>query len=437
MEHDFVEQFKSWARRIQRTNPCRRTGRLEAAIGSTLLATLPGACIGERVLIGPENLPADVSGFKKNKVVLSPDCCGKELSEGLEVRGTGCAFRYPWSSGLLGRVLDAKGNALDGISLPKPSHNIPIDFLPPSPLDRKPIQQPLITGIKALDGFNTIGCGQRIGLFARPGMGKSTLLGQIAKNTKADCTVLALVGERGRELHEFIHRDLGKVGLQHSVVVCATSDAPAAERARALPVATTIAEGFRRQGHSVLLLVDSLTRHARALREIALASGESPGHRGFPPSVYDQLAQVIERAGNSRIGSISAIYTVLTENDPDDDPLAQEIEGLLDGHIILVPELAEAGCFPAIDPAASLSRLMDQMVTPEHRESARTVRRLWSAYQQRRDLIAAGAYEPGSEPITDQAINKMPKIVDFIRQAANEVSSFDETVEKLLQLANE
>jgi FliI/YscN family ATPase len=437
MEHDFAKQFESWTRRLQQINPCRRTGRLEAAFGSTLLATLPGACIGERVLIGPENLPADISGFKKNKVVLSPVCSGKKLSEGLEVIGTGCAFRYPWSSELLGRVLDAKGNALDGRSLPKPSHHIPVDFLPPSPLSRKPIQQPLITGIKSLDGFTTIGCGQRIGLFAKPGIGKSTLLGQIAKNTKADCVILALVGERGRELHEFIHRDLGKAGIQRSVVVCATSDAPAAERARALPVATTIAEGFRRQGRSVLLLVDSLTRHARALREVALAAGESPGHRGFPPSVFDQLAQVIERAGNSRSGSISAIYTVLTESDPEDDPLALEIKGLLDGHILLVSELAQAGCFPAIDPSASLSRLMDQMVTSQHLESARKVRRLWSAYQQRRDLIAAGAYEPGSEPETDQAIYKMPKIIDFIKQDANEVSSFGDTVERLMQLVNE
>jgi type III secretion protein N (ATPase) len=312
---------------------------------------------------------------------------------------------------------------------------LPVDAPAPSAVDRPPVRKPLATGIRALDGFATLGRGQRMGLFAGPGLGKSTLLAQIAKGTQADCIVLALVGERGREVSEFIRENLGPEGLTRSVVVCATSDRPAGERARVLPVATAIAEGFRASGHQVLLLADSLTRHARALREIALSAGEPPGRHGFPPSVFDRLAALVERAGNDGDGSITALYTVLTEGDPEDDPLGEEVKALLDGHITLSPHLARAGCYPAIDPCASLSRLMDRVVSGEHHEAARQIRELIGSYESRRDMIVAGAYEPGGDPQLDRAIAIRPAVLDFIRQGPGERSSLERTLADLLQLA--
>jgi ATP synthase in type III secretion protein N len=326
---------------------------------------------------------------------------------------------------------------MDGKAIPEASGRIALDFQAPTPMERSPVRVPLATGIRVIDGLTTLGRGQRIGLFAGPGLGKSTLLGQIARNAQTDCIVLALVGERGREVAEFIERDLGQTGLGRSVVVCATSDTPAAERAKALPAAMAISEGFRRQGRSVLLLVDSLTRHARALREIALASGEPPGRRGFPASVFDKLAQVVERAGNGRVGSVTAVFTVLTEGDHLEDPVAHEVKGLLDGHVVLSSGLASAGCFPAVDLSASISRIMDQIVDPTHREAARKVRMLWSAYEERRDLIAAGAYEPGSEPTTDLAIARREAIMDFVRQDPGDSIDSGDTVNGLIQLVEE
>jgi type III secretion protein N (ATPase) len=421
---------------IRDINPCRRTGKLEAATGATMLARLPGARLGEQVLIGKENRPAEVAGFRDNRVVLLPASSEGKLSAGLEVRATGRAFQVPWSKELLGKVLDAQLRRLDGGPLPAPSCTMPVDMPAPSPLNRRPIQAPLITGVRALDAFTTLGCGQRVGLFSGPGLGKSTLLGQIIRNTRADCCVLCLVGERGREVGDFIRDDLGEAGLSRSVVICATSDAPAGLRARALPVATTVAEGFRRQGLSVLLLVDSLTRHARALREIALSLGESPGRRGFPPSVFDRLAKVIERTGCDQHGSITAVYTVLADGEPEEDPVTQEVQALLDGHIVLGPALAQAGCFPAIDVPASLSRLMDRVVSTTHLESARRIRTVLRTYEERRDMIAAGLYQPGSEPATDLAIELRPAILDFIRQCPEQCSDLDDTLAGLAGLAN-
>jgi FliI/YscN family ATPase len=343
----------------------------------------------------------------------------------------------PWSEDLLGRILDAQARPLDRREPPRTSTTLPVDAAAPSPVDRPPVRKPLATGIRALDGFTALGRGQRMGLFAGPGLGKSTLLAQIAKGTQADCIVLALVGERGREVSEFIREDLGQEGLARSVVVCSTSDRPAGERARVLPVATAIAEGFRASGQQVLLLVDSLTRHARALREIALSAGEPPGRRGFPPSVFDRLAALVERAGNDRKGSITALYTVLTEGEPEDDPLGEEVKALLDGHITLSPDLARAGCYPAIDPCASLSRLMDRVVSAEHLEAARKIRELLGSYDSKRDLISAGAYEPGGDPVLDRAIALRPAVLDFIRQGPDERTSSEKTLTDLLELTGE
>jgi type III secretion protein N (ATPase) len=421
----------SWFSQIDQINPCRRSGKLEVAVGTTLLASLPGARIGERVFIGKKRVKADVTGFKKDQVVLLPTGSVFDLSPGMDVIPSGQAFQVPWTGRMLGKVLDANAEPIDRATVLKEEIKMPLDAPAPSPLCRRPIDKQLTTGVRAIDGLCSIGSGQRLGLFAGPGLGKSTLLGQIAKNTKADCVVLCLVGERGRELGEFVKDDLGEDGLKRSVVVCATSDAPAGERARALPVATTIAEGFRKQGLSVLLLVDSLTRHARALREIALASGETPGRRGFPPSVFDNLAKLVERTGNDDKGSITAIYTVLMDGEQEEDPVAQETKGLLDGHIFLDKHLAESGCFPAVDPCASLSRLMPKVVQPNHLEQARQVVSLWSAFESRRDLIAAGAYQPGSEPKTDLAIAKREQIMDFIRQKPDQKSDLEQTLSDL------
>lgn len=426
--------LSGWKKRVASINPVRRSGRLEAAVGATLLATLPGARLGERVLIGNNGVLAEVAGFKDGRAILLPFGNGADLSCGLKVRGTSRTFRVPWSEALLGRVLDAQARPMDKRDLPCCRKALPVDAAAPSPVERPPVEEPLATGIRALDGFTTLGRGQRMGLFAGPGLGKSTLLAQIAKGTKADCIVLALVGERGREVSEFIRRDLGREGLARSVVVCATSDRPAGERARVLPVATAIAEGFRASGYQVLLLVDSLTRHARALREIALSAGEPPGRRGFPPSVFDRLAAVVERTGNDGSGSITALYTVLTEGEPEDDPLGEEVKALLDGHITLSSDLAQAGCYPAIEPCASLSRLMDRVVPREHSEAARKIRELVNAYDSRRDLVAAGAYEPGSDPGLDRAIALRPAILDFIRQGPDEKSSLERTLADLLEL---
>jgi FliI/YscN family ATPase len=423
-----------WKHRVAEINPVRRSGRLEAAVGATLLATLPGARVGERVLIGNGGASAEVAGFRDGRAILLPLGSGTDLSCGLKVRGTSQTFAVPWSRDLLGRILDAQARPMDRRAPPRCQKLLPVNAKAPSPVKRAPVEEPLATGIRALDGFTTLGRGQRMGLFAGPGLGKSTLLAQIARGTRADCIVLALVGERGREVSEFMRRDLGPQGLARSVVVCATSDRPAGERARVLPVATAIAEGFRSGGFQVLLLVDSLTRHARALREIALSAGEPPGRRGFPPSVFDRLAAVVERTGNDESGSITALFTVLTEGEPEDDPLGEEVKALLDGHITLSPDLARAGCYPAIDPCASLSRLMDRLVAPEHLEAARQVRELFSVYESRRDLITAGAYEPGSDRDLDRAIALRPAVLDFIRQKPGEQSGFERTLADLLGL---
>ncbi len=429
-----AERLKRWADLIPGCDPCLRLGSLQAACGATLLARLPGGRIGEQVAIGPDRRSAEVIGFRDDLVVLLPHGGRAELSPGMDVRATGRAMTVGWSPELLGRVIDAQGRPLDGRSLPRPCEYLPLDASAPTPMERAPIERRLATGVRAIDGLVSLGEGQRIGLFSGAGVGKSSLLSQIARGTEADCTVLCLVGERGREVGEFVHHGLGPEGLRRSVVICATSDAPAGERARALPVATAVAEGFRKAGKRVLLLADSLTRHARALREIALSAGEPPGRRGYPPSVFDRLAALVERTGNDARGSITAIYTVLTEDHPEDDPMAEEARGLVDGHILLSPDLAREGVFPALDPCRSLSRLMDRLVSEDHRNAADEFRRLWSAHEDRKDLIAAGAYEPGSEPLTDKALTLRPAMLDFLRQKARESCDFTTSVEQLSAL---
>jgi type III secretion protein N (ATPase) len=430
-------------RRVRESNPQRRLGALESVVGSLLVGRIPGARLGGRVQVGSgdgeyggygEGTEAEIVGFHGERVMLQPLSSGGAWSPGMELRACPGRPGIAFGPGLLGCILDAAGRRLDHGPLPPGAYR-PLDARPPDPLTRAPIRQVLHTGVRAIDGLCTLGRGQRVGLFAGPGVGKSTLLGQLAANADCDCTVICLVGERGREVNDFLRGSLGPGGLQRAVVVCATSDAPAALRARALPLATAIAEGFREQGKSVLLLVDSLTRYARALRELSLGLGEAPGRRGYPPSVFERLAAIAERAGNDARGSISAVYTVLIEGEAEEDPVTQEVKGLLDGHLVLSEELARAGCFPALDPAESLSRVMDSLISEEHRGAARKVRSWWSTYLARRELIAAGAYLPGSEPETDLAIARRPGILEFLRQASTTRSAYDTCVADLCRLA--
>ncbi len=331
------------------------------------------------------------------------------------------------SEQLLGRVVDGLGRPLDG-GPAIDGRLVVVDRDPPGALERRAVTTPLATGVRVLDGLLTLGEGQRVGLFAGSGVGKSTLLGAIARGAEADVVVVALVGERGREVGEFLERSLGADARKKSVVVAATSDVAALERLRAAQVATAYAEYFRDQGARVLLLVDSITRFARAQREVGLAAGEPPVRRGYPPSVFAALPRLLERSGQSALGSITAIYTVLVEGGDMDEPIADEVRGILDGHVVLDRLVAARGRFPAIDVALSLSRVMDSIVSPAHRDAARRLRALVASYEAKRDLVILGAYAKGSDKDLDEAIARMPRIEAYLGQDARERSPFDATV---------
>ncbi len=351
------------------------------------------------------------------------------------VESTGAPLSVAAGQALLGRVVDGLGRAVDGKPLPAGLETVPIDRSPPPALGRRPVAEPLATGVRAIDGLLTVGVGQRVGLFAGSGVGKSTLLGAIARGTSADVVVVALVGERGREVGEFIEHSLGAEGLARSVLVIATSDAPALERLRAAQTATAIAEHFRDQGKSVMLLVDSITRFARAQREVGLAAGEPPARRGYPPSVFAMLPRLLERSGQGERGSITAIYTVLVEGGDMDEPIADEVRGILDGHIVLDRRIAARGHYPAIDVTVSLSRVMDGVVPKDHVAAARSVRGLIAAFEEKRDLIALGAYAKGSDARVDRAIAAQSAITSLLCQDAHQAEPFADTVKQLGAIA--
>jgi type III secretion protein N (ATPase) len=330
-------------------------------------------------------------------------------------------------------VVDGLGRVIDGGPPVEGGALVPVDRDPPSALDRRPITRALATGVRVIDGLLTLGEGQRIGLLAGSGVGKSSLLGAIARGADADAVVVALVGERGREVGEFLEHALGEAGRKKSVVVVATSDASALERLRAAHVATAYAEYFRDEGKRVMLLVDSVTRFARAQREVGLAAGEPPARRGYPPSVFALLPRLLERAGQGARGSITAVYTVLVEGGDMDEPVADETRGVLDGHVVLDRALAARGHYPAVDVNASLSRVMDSIVSTPHQEAARRLRALLAAHEAKRDLVTLGAYTKGSDKELDEALLRMPRIDQFLRQDAREIVSFDHTVNALLQ----
>jgi type III secretion protein N (ATPase) len=328
-------------------------------------------------------------------------------------------------------VVDGLGRPFDG-GPPIEGRLVDVDRNPPPAFDRRPVDRPLVTGVRVLDGLLTLGEGQRVGLFAGSGVGKSTLLGAIARGADADVVVVALVGERGREVGEFLERSLGPEGRKKSVVVCATSDVAALERLRAAQVATAYAEHFRDEGKRVMLLVDSVTRFARAQREVGLAAGEPPARRGYPPSVFAMLPRLLERAGQGARGSITAIYTVLVEGGDMDEPIADEVRGILDGHIVLDRAIAARGRYPAVDATVSLSRVMDSIVTPAHRDAARRLRALVAVFEAKRDLVTLGAYAKGSDRELDDALAHMPRIDAFLRQDAGERAPMTETVAALV-----
>ncbi len=412
-------------------------GRVDKVVGLTIESVGPNAPLGELCEIDSTNskVLAEIVGFKENKVVLMPLSETEGLSIGAPIRATGEKLSAPVGSNVLGRVIDGLGNPLD--DKPLPAYKFyPLNASPPNPIKRKMIKTPLPVGVRAIDAFLTIGKGQRIGIFSGSGVGKSTLMGMIARNAKSDVNVICLVGERGREVREFIERDL-RSGIKRSVVVVATSDKPALVRVKAIFTATAIAEYFRDQGKDVLLMVDSLTRFALAQREVGLAIGEPPATRGYTPSVFALFPKILERAGNSEKGSITGIYTVLVEGDDINEPVSDTARGILDGHIVLTRELANANHYPAIDVLKSVSRVMPSVVDKETVESAMILRDLMSTYNSVKDMISVGAYKKGTDPKIDRSIEFHDKIEKFLKQAVDEPAPFEETLETLKEMAQQ
>jgi FliI/YscN family ATPase len=422
---------------LARTPAVMPSGRVCAVTGLAVRATLPGARIGDVVSIRRrgEPLRAEIVGFSAGEIVAL--ALGDVMGVGPDdrVEATGETLRVGVGAALLGHVVDGLGRPFESPIDPDSLVWVPVDRSPPLALARRPVLAALPTGVRAIDGLITLGEGQRIGLFAGSGVGKSRLLGLMARSAKVDVVVVALVGERGREVGDFLRQHLGEQGRKRSVVVVATSDAPALERLRAAQVATAIAEHFRDQGQSVLLLVDSITRVARAQRDVGLCAGEPPVRRGYPPSVFSMLPRLIERTGQAAHGSITAVYTVLVEGDDLEEPIADEMRGLLDGHIVLDRELAHRGHYPAIDVSRSLSRVMGEVTSAEHRRAAQAVRELLGAYESKRDLIALGAYVTGKDPIVDRAVQALPAIFALLRQDDGDPTHLDTTVEALIKLA--
>lgn len=431
-----------FTRTIQATASLVTKGKVLQVVGSMIKAYVPGVKIGELCTLHNPNDQSDalaeVVGFVQDAALLTPLGEVNGISSSTQVIPSGRTHSVPVGMGLLGRVLDGLGNVSDADTKGpfEPETYYPVYADPPPPMTRKPIDTPISLGLRALDGLLTCGEGQRLGIFAAAGGGKSTLLAQIIRNTEAEVTILALIGERGREVREFVEKDLGEEGLKHSVLVIATSDRSSTERLKAAYVATSVAEYFRDKGKKVLLLMDSVTRFGRAQREIGLAAGEPPTRRGFPPSVFATLPKLMERAGQSEKGSITALYTILVEGDDMTEPIADETRSILDGHIILSRKLASANHYPAIDILASISRCMNAIIDKEHKAAAGKFRSLLAKYQEVELLLRIGEYKKGNDAETDEAIDKMPQLNEFLRQGLTEKTSFKETIERMIQIVN-
>ena len=424
---------------LRSMQPVAARGRVVQAFGTTLRVSGLRAVIGQQCLIRDPAQPhgnvlrAEVVGLREHDAILVPLGHLHGVSMGAEVEPLDGGELIPVGDALLGRVLDSGGRPLDGLGPMHTTATAPLNNRAANPLTPRPIDTPFITGVRALDGLLTIGEGQRLGVFAMAGGGKSTLLGMLAKLAHSDVNVIALIGERGREVSEFLEDSLGPQGLARSVIVVSTSDRPAMERLRAAQTATAIAEHFRAQGRRVLLMMDSVTRYARALREIGLSVGEPAVRRGFPPSVFAELPRLFERAGNDASGSITAFYTVLAEDEDGSDPVAEETRSILDGHIVLSRQLGQAGHYPAIDVLASASRVFNRVTDRAHQDAALRVRALMAKHDEIRFLLQVGEYAPGSDALADDAIAAQSALQALLRQRPDEGTPFEQTLAALQQ----
>lgn len=422
---------------VSKADPLCYKGKVKNISGMMIEASGLEGKIGDICTIevdDGESVTAEIVGFKEGNLLLMAYGDVRGVGLGSIVVNTEHKLRVPVGDFLVGRTIDSTGKPIDGLDPFEPEQYYDIDAGYTNPLERPRITEPLSYGIKAIDGMLTIGKGQRMGIFAGSGVGKSTLMGMIAKHVKSDVNVIALVGERGREVKEFIEKDLGEEGLARSVLVVATSDQPAMFRAKCPSVATAIAEYFRDQGKDVLLMMDSLTRFAMAQREIGLLTGEPPIARGYTPSIYAELPKLLERSGNFKTGSITGIYTVLVEGDDTNEPISDTVRGILDGHIVLSRQLASQNHYPAIDVNASISRLMTDIVSPEHRALAAKIRNLLSVYYQNYDLISIGAYKPGMNRKLDEAVSKIDRINAFLTQQVDESFTAEETQQLMKEI---
>jgi flagellum-specific ATP synthase len=415
-------------------------GSVVESTGMTAAVADFPAPIGALVDIERQSGPAtqgEVIGFREGVTIVHLLTATTGVRHGSRARLIRTTRSLRVGLALLGRVIDANGRCIDGRPQPVLPDRVPLDRMPPSPIERPRITTPLSTGVRAIDALLTCGRGQRLGIFSGSGVGKSVLLGMMTRNTDADVIVTGLVGERGREVNEYLERDLGPQGLGRSVVVVATSNEPALARVQAALAATAVAEYFRDQGKNVLLLMDSITRFAMAQREIGLAAGEPPTTRGYPPSMYALLPRLVERAGQTKSGSITAFYSVLVEGDDETEPVSDSMRGLLDGHVWLSRKLAGRGHFPAVDVLSSISRLMNEIATPQHRSAAMLIRQLLAAYSEHEDLISIGAYRRGTQRAVDAAIDMRDAIEEFLKQPIAEAASIEPTIQRLTTLAGQ
>ncbi|MCX8130323.1 MAG: flagellar protein export ATPase FliI [Clostridia bacterium] len=427
--------FNKYKKILEQSDFIEYTGKVSKVVGLTIESIGPEVNIGElcqlHTVRSKKVINAEVVGFRDNSVLLMPLGDMSGIGPGSSVVATGDSLKVGVGRKLLGRVLDGLGSPIDDKGDLETEGYYPVNNTPPHPLTRKRISEPLPLGVKTIDGLLTVGKGQRIGIFAGSGVGKSTLLGMIARNTKADINVIALIGERGREVREFLEKDLKEEGLERSVVIVATSDQPALIRLKGALLATAVAEYFRDQGKDVLLLMDSLTRFAMAQREIGLAIGEPPVSRGYTPSVFALLPKLLERSGNSQNGSITGLYTVLVDGDDLTEPVTDTARGILDGHIVLSRALANKNQYPAIDVLASISRVMSDIISPDHKKIAGEVKKIMAVYRDAEDLINIGAYVKGSNEKIDYAIEVIDNIIGFIEQGTHDKYTFEEVMDEI------
>ena len=418
-------------------------GKVVKVVGLTIESVGPEAKLRDlcKIIVegSDQRIKAEVVGFKDKRLLLMPYENVEGIGVGCMVENTGHPLGIPVGDQLLGHLVDGLGmpSDIDDLTEFEELPEYPAEADPPDPMARVIIKEPLSLGVKAVDGLITVGKGQRIGIFAGSGVGKSTLMGMFARNTKAQINVIALIGERGREVREFVENDLGPEGMARSVVVCATSDKPALIRKKAALTATAIAEYFRDQGKDVLLMMDSLTRFSMAQREIGLASGEPPVTRGYPPSVYSEMPRLLERAGNAAVGSITGLYTVLVDGDDFNEPITDTARSILDGHIVLNRKLAQKNHYPAIDVLQSISRVMSAVATPEHKSIAGKLKNVLATYQEAEDLINIGAYKNGSNKAIDYAIQKIDAVNDFLLQSTADKFEYDEILEMMAAIFQE